>query len=311
MKLATLRTPSGSHHPAVALDDGESYLLLDVAWRTFTGTEPTHLRTMLSVIDGGDTARSQIEDVLRAAPSEARLDGADARLLPPLPEPRQIRDYGCFPDHFRNARARRDGVPPDAVTLPPIMLERPLYYLVNRLTLAGDGDDIAWPTYSRVRDYELEFACILARGGRDIPASTAEDHIFGFTIFNDFSARDTQAEEIASGLGMSKGKDFDRSNSFGPWIVTADEVGDPYRLDMVARINGEEVSRGNTASMHHRFADLIAFTSTSTTVHPGEILCSGTVATGCGLETGRYLQPGDTIELDVTGIGTLRNTVVS
>jgi len=311
VKLATVRTASGAQHPALVLDDGASYLLLDLAWRTHTGSDSGHLRSMLSIIDGGDEARQQIDDVSHVAPDVACVDADQVRLLPPLPDPRQIRDFGCFPDHFRNARARRDGVPPASVVLPPIMLERPLYYLVNRLALAGHDDDIAWPAYSHVRDYELEFACILGRGGCDIAASSADTHIFGYTIFNDFSARDTQAEEVASGLGMSKGKDFDRANSFGPWIVTADELTDPYRLDMVARINGEEVSRGRTETMHHRFADLIAFTSTATTLHAGEMLCSGTVATGCGLETGCFLQPGDTIELEVSGIGTLRNKVVS
>ncbi|MFJ7278522.1 fumarylacetoacetate hydrolase family protein [Kitasatospora sp. NPDC098663] len=162
-----------------------------------------------------------------------------------------------------------------------------------------------------MRDYELEFACVLGRGGTDIPAADAQAHIFGYTVFNDFSARDTQLEEITTGLGLSKSKDFTGSNVLGPWIVTADEVGDPYRLTMTARINGEEVSRGTSADMHHSFADMIAFTSRSTRLHPGEVLCSGTVATGCGLEHGRFLELGDTVELEVPGLGVLRNRVVS
>ena len=310
MKLATVRDQAGPH-PALVLDGGATYLLLDVGWRVVTALEPVHLRSMLSIIDGGDDARREIELVCSAGPSDAMVDSEEVRLLAPLPEPRQIRDYGCFPDHFRNARARRDGVAPSSVELAPVMLERPLYYLVNRFELAGHDDDIAWPTYSKVRDYELELACVLGSGGRDITPADAEGHIFGFTIFNDFSARDTQAEELSSGLGFSKGKDFDGGNSFGPWIVTADEFVDPYALDMVARINGEQVSSGSTSTMHHRFADMITFTSAATTLRAGEILCSGTVATGCGLETGRFLQPGDTIELEVGGIGTLRNKVVS
>lgn len=310
MKLATVRK-AGSDHPALVLDGGSTYLLLDVGWHELTGRAPQHLASMLAIIDGGADALQQISEVRAADSATARLAAAEARLLPPLPEPPQIRDYGCFPDHFRNARARRDGVAPGQVVLPPILLERPLYYLVNRLGLSGPDDDIAWPAYSHVRDYELEFACILGRGGRDIARSEADAHIFGFTIFNDFSARDTQAEEMTSGLGMSKGKDFDGGNSFGPWIVTVDEIGDPYALTMVARINGEKVSHGNTATMHHRFADMIAFTSAATTLRAGEVLCSGTVATGCGLETGRFLEPGDVIELEVGGIGVLRNRVVS
>lgn len=309
MRLATVRD-SGSDHPALVLDDGSTFLLLDLAWRELTGQAPGHLASMMTIISGGDEALQQIDEAQSADLPSARRASTEVRLLPPLPAPPQIRDYGGFLDHFRNARARRDGVAPDTVELPPIMLDRPLYYLVNRLALAGPDQDIAWPPYSQVRDYELEFACILGRGGRDITTDDADSHIFGFTIFNDFSARDTQAEEISSGLGMSKGKDFDSSNSFGPWIVTADELTDPYDLTMTARINGEQVSHGHTSTMHHRFADMIAFTSSATTLHAGEVLCSGTVATGCGLETGRFLQPGDVIELEVSGIGVLRNRVV-
>jgi 2-keto-4-pentenoate hydratase/2-oxohepta-3-ene-1,7-dioic acid hydratase in catechol pathway len=111
-------------------------------------------------------------------------------------------------------------------------------------------------------------------------------------------------------LGPAKGKDFDTGNVFGPWIVTPEELGDPYALEMVARVNGEEWSRGNSAGMHHRFEDMIAFVSRSETLHPGEILGSGTVGSGCGLEQGRFLADGDVVELEVEGIGVLRNRFV-
>ena len=159
-------------------------------------------------------------------------------------------------------------------------------------------------------DYELELACVIGAGGRDISREDAASHIFGFTIFNDASARDAQMAEMAGQVGPAKGKDFDTGNVFGPWIVTREELGDPYSLEMVARVNGEEWSRGSSASMHHRFEDLIAFVSRAETLHPGEILGSGTVGSGCGLEQGRFLSSGDVVELEIEGIGTLRNRFV-
>ncbi|MET9920099.1 fumarylacetoacetate hydrolase family protein [Streptomyces sp. NPDC006435] len=310
MKLATVEHDR-VERTALVLDQGERLLLLDRAHRLVTGEHDPTLTTMQTIIDGGEPVRQNLQRLAEQAPSEAVVATSEVRWLSPLPRPVQIRDFGSFMDHFRNARSRIQGIPADQVELPAIMLERPLYYVTNRLAVTGHDSDIHWPTYSSVRDYELEFACVLGRGGTDIPVADAQSHIFGYTIFNDFSARDTQLEEIATGLGLSKSKDFTDSNVLGPWIVTADELGDPYRLTMTARINGEEASRGTSADMHHTFADMIAFASRSTRLHAGEVLCSGTVPTGCGLEHGRFLEPGDTVELEVSGLGVLRNRVVS
>ena len=158
-------------------------------------------------------------------------------------------------------------------------------------------------------DYELELACVIGRAGRDIPVNQAGAHIFGYTIFNDLSARDAQGREMAGQLGPAKGKDFDTGNVFGPWIVTADAIGDAQDLDMAVRVNGERRGGGNSRDMHHGFADIIAFISQSETLYPGEILGSGTVGTGCGLEIGRYLEDGDEIELEIENIGVLRNVI--
>ncbi|MFF8717633.1 fumarylacetoacetate hydrolase family protein [Streptomyces sp. NPDC015184] len=310
MKLATVEHDR-VERTALVLDQGERLLLLDRAHRLVTGEHAPTLTTMQTIIDGGEPVRQTLQRLAEQAPPEAVVAASEVRWLSPLPRPVQIRDFGSFMDHFRNARSRIQGIPADQVELPAIMLERPLYYVTNRLSVTGHDSDIHWPRYSSVRDYELEFACVLGRDGTDIPAADAQSHIFGYTIFNDFSARDTQLEEIATGLGLSKSKDFTDSNVLGPWIVTADELGDPYRLTMTARINGEEVSRGTSADMHHTFADMIAFASQSTRLHAGEVLCSGTVPTGCGLEHGRFLEPGDTVELEVSGLGVLRNRVVS
>lgn len=310
MKLATVQYRS-SEQTALVLEDGEKLLLLSRAASLMTGRLAPELSTMQRIIDGGAPVREMLDRIADAAPDDAVVDAHQVRWMSPLPRPEQIRDFGCFIDHFRNARARIQGIPVSEVELPAIQLERPLYYVANRLSVTGHEADVKWPAYSTVRDYELEFACILGRGGADIPREHAHDHIFGYTIFNDFSARDTQLAEISTGLGLSKSKDFANSNVLGPWIVTTDELDDPYGLQMVARINGEEVSRGTSADMHHTFADMITFASSSTQLYAGEVLCSGTVPTGCGLEHGRYLEPADVVELEVSGIGILRNRVIA
>jgi 2-keto-4-pentenoate hydratase/2-oxohepta-3-ene-1,7-dioic acid hydratase in catechol pathway len=173
----------------------------------------------------------------------------------------------------------------------------------------GPDADVRWPRYANLLDYELEFACVIGRSGVDIPREKARDHIFGYTIFNDISARDYQTREMSAMLGPAKGKDFDTGNVLGPCIVTADEL-DPDDLTMLARVNGEEWSRGSSASMYHRFEDCIAHVSQCETLHPGELLCSGTVGNGSGMELKRFLQPGDLVELEVEGIGVLANRAV-
>ncbi|KAK3286613.1 hypothetical protein CYMTET_5839 [Cymbomonas tetramitiformis] len=158
-------------------------------------------------------------------------------------------------------------------------------------------------------DYELELGVVVGRQGKDISPSDARDHIFGYTIFNDVSARDLQADEMSAGLGPAKGKDFDTGNVFGPCIVTADEV-DIDNLTMIARLNGEEVSRGNSGQMDHKVEDVVAHISQSERIYPGEIFGTGTVPLGCLLEHKRFLQPNDVVELEVEGIGILRNKIV-
>ena len=153
-------------------------------------------------------------------------------------------------------------------------------------------------------------AIIIGKPAFRVSIADAMDYVAGYTIFNDISARDAQAIEMGGMLGPAKGKDFDKANAFGPCIVTADEIGDPYALDMIVRVNGEERSRGNSGTMHWKFEDLIAHVSRGETLHPGEILGSGTVGDGCGLEHLRFLEDGDVVELEIERIGVLRNRVV-
>ena len=191
-----------------------------------------------------------------------------------------------------------------------MVYKQPVYYKGNRFNVVGHEEEVRWPRYSAMLDYELEFGIFLAAKGRDIPVDEAHKYIFGYTIFNDFSARDAQEIEMAGGLGPAKGKDFDTGNAIGPWIVTRDEVKDAQNLNMIARVNGEECSRNNSSCMLHTFEQMIAHASRDETLYPGEFFGSGTTGNGCGLELDRWLKPGDVVELEVEGIGVLRNRVV-
>jgi 2-keto-4-pentenoate hydratase/2-oxohepta-3-ene-1,7-dioic acid hydratase in catechol pathway len=197
----------------------------------------------------------------------------------------------------------------DILSVPQVFYQRPIYYKANRFSVIGTDADVIWPNYSSLRDFELEFGFFTTGRAADIAKADADRHIFGYTIFNDFSARDEQVLEMSGQLGPAKGKDFDTGNAMGPWIVTADELSDPYDLTMIARVNGEEWGRGSSSTMHWRFDDLLSFISRSETIHPGEFFGSGTVGNGCGLEQLRFLEAGDVVELEVESIGVLRNRV--
>jgi fumarylacetoacetate (FAA) hydrolase len=177
---------------------------------------------------------------------------------------------------------------------------------------------VPYPPYTAALDYELEIAAVIGKAGRDIPAERAEEHILGFTILNDWSARDVQRIEMRVGLGPAKGKDF--AKSLGPCIVTLDELADRhtgrhgvFNLQMVARVNGIERSRGNMADLYWSFGQMIERASQAVTLQPGDVIGSGTVGTGCLLELtsgeGPWLQSGDVVELEIERIGVLRNVI--
>ena len=308
MRLATYSV-AGSHPRIGAVVDGDRLVDLQSAHQARHGAEHPALGDMLALIDGGPDALAVARALVDDAPDGAVTALAGVDLLAPLPEPRQIRDFLCFEEHLANCYRTVESWGGPHQEIPPVWYQQPIYYKANRFSVVGHGAPVRWPSYSQAMDYELEVAAVIGTRGVDIARDDALGHVFGFTIFNDVSARDTQGVEMAGTLGPAKSKDFDTGNVFGPWIVTPDEIGDLYDLTMVARVNGDEWSRGSTATMHHRFEDLIAFVSRSETLHPGEILGSGTVGTGCGLEQGRFLQPGDVVELEVEGIGVLRNPI--
>jgi 2-keto-4-pentenoate hydratase/2-oxohepta-3-ene-1,7-dioic acid hydratase in catechol pathway len=194
--------------------------------------------------------------------------------------------------------------------VPEVYKARPVYYITNRFSVSGTDTNVVWPDYSTLMDFELEFGVFLSRQGRNIRTEQAREHIFGYTIYNDFSARDTQFEEMQGMLGPAKGKSFDAGNVLGPWIVTADEIPDPYGLAMTARVNGEVWTSSTSAGMLHSFEDMIAYVSRHETLRAGEFFGSGTVGGGCGLELDRWLKHGDVVELEVENIGILRNRVL-
>ena len=319
MRLVTFETASGGERLGALIEDDSAIVDLHAA-----RTEPA-FGSMLALIEGGDDALDGARKIVADPAATAVIEAETVRLLTPLPRPPQIRDCLCFEEHLVQAftvlRKNRAAAEPDPEAaliefekqglfqIPEVWYQQPIYYKANRLDVIGTGEDVPWPDYADVLDYELEFGFFMGKGGRNIPKDKARDHIFGYAIFNDISARDAQAIEMPGGLGPGKGKDFDGGNIIGPCIVTADELA-PYDCTMIARINGEEWSRGHSGTIHWTFEDLIAHTSRSETLYPGEFFGSGTVGGGCGLELERYLSDGDVMELEVEGIGILRNRII-
>ncbi len=238
-------------------------------------------QTLQSFFTGGGRARHHAEYAL-----------ADVDFRAPVLHPPSVRDFYAFEQHVKTARASR------GFEVPPEWYEIPVFYFSNPAAIYGPGDEIPRPPDASELDYELEVAAIVGAEGR----------IGGFTVMNDWSARDLQRAEMRVGLGPSKGKDF--ATSLGPIVVTPDEF-DGSSGTMVARVNGDERSRGELGDMYHSWEAMVAHAARNTRLLPGDVLGSGTVGTGCILEhgDGRWLQPGDVVELEVEGIGILRNVV--
>src|SRR5712692_2804190 len=310
MKLATFldskETPSAG---VVDLGRGAVLDLRTAARLLGQGADRT-FEDMLALIDAGPAGLDRASWLAAAWPGDAEVNLAGLRLLAPLPQPRQMRDCLVFEEHLRNGLAQAEKRTGHKQSIPDVWYRQPIYYKANRFSVVGPDAEVVWPRYSQIMDFELELACVIGRTAKDISRERAFDHIFGFTIFNDFSARDAQFVEMDGRLGPAKGKDFDTGNVLGPWIVTLDEIGDPHALKMEARVNGERWGGGNSGAMHHKFPDILAHISNCETLHAGEVIGSGTVGTGCGYELGRYLSSGDVVELEIERIGVLRNRVV-
>lgn len=291
MKFATISTLRATSQPALVKEE-----------RVYTLPYPDMLAVMAA---GADKAAK------KASKDSLAID--EIKFLSPL-KPTTLRDGYAFEQHVVTANKNRGREVPEE------WYQFPVFYFTNPNAVFGHEDVIPYPPYTQAMDYELEIAAVIGKGGMNIKPEDAPAHIFGYTIFNDWSARDVQRKEMIVGLGPAKGKDF--ASSFGPVIVTHESIADKatdrpgvYDLSMMARINGVEFSRGNFKDMHWSFGEIIARASDSVMLYPGDVIGSGTVGTGCLLELtkfqGPWLKHGDVVELEIERIGILRNTVGS
>lgn len=305
MRLVTFR--AGGGHISAGLLLNETVLALNY---------PTVLE-LLRDPHGLEQARTSRSVQERGAAGNAlayRL--TDVTLLAPIPEPPTMRDFYAFEQHVKTARAQR------GLDMLPAWYEVPIFYFTNTSEIYGSESAVPYPVGSHELDFELEVACVIGREGKDILAEEASSYIAGYMIMNDWSARDFQRRDMQLNLGPGKGKDF--ATSLGPWLVTPDELvarrvsggaEERYNLTMLARVNGREVSRGNLQDIYHSFPRIIAWASRNVRLRVGDVLGSGTVGTGCILEIGTEKQPwlqcNDVVELEVEGLGVLRNTIDS
>jgi 2-keto-4-pentenoate hydratase/2-oxohepta-3-ene-1,7-dioic acid hydratase in catechol pathway len=309
---------------ATYLHEGAAQVGVVLADRVL-GLADAGFHSMMTLIEAGPAGLERVRRLVAEQGEEpaGSVPLGQVTLLAPVPVPAQIRDFSVFPKHIRQssagmmrlaALAKGDNAAAEAVQVPEevpsVYRRQPVYYFSNRFSVVGPEANIVWPRYSKVMDFELEFGVFIGPGGKNIARGDAARHIFGYTIYNDFSARDAQLKEMQSRLGPTKGKSFDSGNAMGPWIVTPDEMPDMRRVKMSVRVNGETWASGSSADMLHDFADMIEWVSRDETLYPGEFFGSGTMGNGCGLEQGRFLADGDMVEAEVDGIGVLRNRVV-
>ena len=237
----------------------------------------------------------------------------DVQLLSPVPNPQSFRDFYAFEQHVRSARKLR------GLDMHPDWFKIAIFYFSNPAALYGHDEDIPYPNGTNELDFELEFSVVIANGGSDIAAKDADRYIAGYMICNDWSARDLQREEMAMSLGPAKGKDF--ASSFGPYMVTPDELEDAWgedgklHLRMTCHVNDKLISDGNTNDLYHPFTKMIERASMNAKLLPGDILGSGTVGTGCILElrpenVGGWIQKGDVVRMEVERLGVLENKIV-
>ncbi len=316
-RLAAAREPGSNPGRWLDLEDARQGLLVEdprrahnsPLFRQSVTTLDDHLGRGLRV----EALAELVEGYGQAADDdEAVLDAADLEFGPPILRPPSLRDFYAFEGHVRTMWERRGG------TVPEAWYRIPIFYFSNVSEIRGPDEPIWCPAASQELDYELEVAALIDTPARDLGSSTAEEAVGGYMIFNDWSARDLQREETAVRLGPAKGKDF--ATSIGPWLVTPDELADArkpkgYDLEMTAKVNGVELSRGSWSSAQFSFGEMIARASADVRLRPGDLIGSGTVGTGCLLEVKdeilkRYLQPGDVVTLTVDRLGALTNPIV-
>jgi 2-keto-4-pentenoate hydratase/2-oxohepta-3-ene-1,7-dioic acid hydratase in catechol pathway len=327
MKLCTfeVKTTLGRHRRLGAVVEGGIIdLNFACAWhlarkreaRPYTLADVLVPDNMLEYLRGEETsagfARATIQSVQEELNAGRQPTGlreetlvyqpGEITMRAPLPDPVSLRDFYAFEAHVKKGFEKR-GEP-----MPEEWYQIPAYYKGGHQNIIGPEEEAPWPSFTEKFDYELEIAFVIGKTGENIKPAHARNYIAGFTVMNDFSARDMQRKEMKVRLGPAKGKDW--CTAIGPVLVTTDEIGDPYDLRMTAKVNGELWSEGNTGSIFWKFEQMIEFLSRDETIHPGELIGSGTVGTGCGLELDRWVKPGDVVELEIEKIGVLRNRVV-
>jgi len=305
MKLLTYDVGSGPR--AGVLCDG------DVADATLLLGAASTLRDVRAVLEFADDALERLRGVVTTV-NAPRVPLSAVKLRAPILQPPTIRDHIAFEEHATGQWTRADN------QRMAVWSRLPIFYFSNPLRIFGPDDDLPYPAATNQLDYECELAAIVVRDGSNVLEADADDYIAGFTIFNDWSCRDLQFDESAFGLGPAKGKDA--ASSLGPWIVTRDEMAPYYRngtlhVQCTVRVNGVVWMEGNAWNMHHTFGAMIERAAQDSRIVPGDVIATGTVGGGSISESvrkgypARWLQPGDTVEIEVEGIGTLRNTLTS
>ena len=334
MRIAHVRERTGPAGApwrlAAALEGGDAptrWLDLEVGRRRGVAADP-HLahnsslyRQPISTLDEHLARGLRIEALrvlvdsfeAREADDEAVLEAGALAFGSPILRPPSLRDFYAFEGHVRTMWERRGG------EVPETWYRLPIFYFSNVSEVRGPDEEIWSPAASSELDYELEVAAIIDTPAVDVSAQRGEEAIGGYTIFNDWSARDLQREETVVRLGPAKGKDF--ASSFGPYLVTPDELADArrgngYELAMTAEVNGVETSRGRWSDAQFAFGEMVARASADARLRPGDLIGSGTVGTGCLLEVkdatlGRYLEPGDSVALTIERLGRLHNPIVA
>ena len=270
--------------------------------------------TLLGMLSAGGSTMAEEALIARRRPAEV-VPLSRARLMPPIPRPPSVRDFMAFENHVVTAMTALGRA------VDPVWYQQPVFYFTNPAASLGARDDVPIAPGSQAWDYEVEVAAVIGTGGSNLSVRAAEAAIAGYTILVDWSARDLQNAEMSVGLGPAKGKDT--ATSFGPYLVTADELGGfasggGYDLAMTATVNGDQWSAGSWADLHWTFGEMISYASRGTTLMPGDVIGSGTVGTGCILELSavhgsqRYpwLRPGDRVRVEVEQLGAVETRIL-
>ncbi len=314
MRFLTFRHGDGPARPGVLISDNSRVLDLAAA-------SSGKITKMIELVEGGEKMLDLVRTLKAKSLTEHSYALDEVRVETPF-RPIQLRSFSVYALHLERSFAAasknhwslfRSLFFKLFVKMPPAsFFARPAYYKGTVTNFAGPHDDIRRPSFGGMLDYELELAVIIGKKGKDIDSESAYDHVFGYTVYNDVSAREQLMSEMGPvSAGPAKGKDFDTSNIIGPWIVTPDEIDDPMDLKGAVRVNGELRGESSTNLMSHSIKDIIAYASKSETLYPGEMLATGAMPYGCGIEDWKFLEDGDLVELEIERIGKLANKVVA